>query len=222
MHITVELLSGFAHGFSLLLLVLTLPLALARAPWRALRSDPQRVHLVAGGALGCLLLWLLNINIVDGIVLHLLGMTTLTLAIGWSLAVIAGSLALLVVRQLLGLEIAGYPVAWVLTVLVPATVTILLAKMLYRPGLRNPFFYMLGAGFLGGGLVVLADATVAGVLLWGGTESPWSADSAQLWPLLLLMMFSEGFINGLCTSAMAVFFPHWLKTFDEGFYLDDG
>lgn len=222
MHITMELLSGFAPAFGLALLALTLPIALARAPWRALRADPQRVHLVAGGALGCLLLWLLNIRIVDGIVLHLLGMTTLTLAIGWSLAVIAGSLALLVVRQLLGLEIAGYPVAWLLTVLVPATVTIVLAKMLYRPGLRNPFFYMLGAGFLGGGLVVLADALVAGALLSRGAESPWAMDSAQWWPLLLLMMFSEGFINGLCTSAIAVFFPHWLKTFDEHFYLDDG
>ena len=219
MHITVGMLSDLGHGLGFLLLILALPLALANAPWRALRSDPQRVHLVAGGALGCLLLWLLNIRIVDGIVLHLLGMTTLTLVVGWSLAVIAGSLALLVVRHLLGLEIAGYPVAWLLTVLVPATVTIAIAKMLYRPGLRNPFFYMLGAGFLGGGLVVLVDATIAGVLLSQGAAQPQPIGGTQLWPLLLLLLFSEGFINGLCISAMAVFFPHWLKTFDEHFYL---
>ncbi len=62
---------------------------------------------------------------------------------------------------------------------------------------------------------------ITGVLLAHGTGDSWPTGGSQLWPLLLLMMFSEGFINGLCISAMAVFFPHWLKTFDERFYLDE-
>jgi uncharacterized membrane protein len=44
---------------------------------------------------------------------------------------------------------------------------------------------------------------------------------SEYWPLLMLMMFSEGFINGMCVSVLAIFFPDWLKTFDDHFYLDD-
>ncbi len=216
-----DYISGFVSLFALLLMVLSLGAALTLAPWRALRADPGKVHLVAGGALACLLLWLLNIRIVDGLVLHLLGITTLTLVSGWSLTLIAASVSLVIARHFMELPLEGYPVAWILTVLTPATLTIVLARLLYRPGLRNPFFYMLGAGFMGGGLVVLADALIAAVILSPAEPRSWPDDLSQLWPLLLLMMFSEGFTNGLCVSAIAVFFPHWLKTFDETFYIDD-
>lgn len=220
MHVAANQLSNMVNVCALLLMVFCLAAAMALAPWRALRSDPGRIHLVAGGALACLLLWLLNIRIVDGLVLHLLGITTLTLVTGWSLTLIAASISLLTVRQFIGLPVEGYPVAWLLTVLMPATLTIMLARLLYRPGLRNPFFYMLGAGFMGGCLVVLADALLGWVLLSPTEIRSWTPDLSQLWPLLLLMMFSEGFTNGLCVSAIAVFFPHWLKTFDESFYID--
>jgi len=38
------------------LLLVALLVALYLAPWRALRLDPGRVHLVAGGAVACLVL----------------------------------------------------------------------------------------------------------------------------------------------------------------------
>jgi hypothetical protein len=49
------------------------------------------MHLVAGGAVACLLLWLMNIHLVDGLVLHFLGVTTLTLVVGWSFTVLAAN-----------------------------------------------------------------------------------------------------------------------------------
>jgi uncharacterized membrane protein len=203
------------------LLLVALLVALYLAPWRALRLDPGRVHLVAGGAVACLMLWLINIRTVDGLILHLLGMTTLTLVVGWSLSIIAASLSLLVMNLLLGLDLGGYPVSWFFTVLLPASVSSTLASLLHRPRLKNPFFYMLGAGFAGGGLVVMLIALLAEALfaltgLGGLLEA-----ISEYWPLLLLMMFSEAFINGMLVSALAIFFPDWLKTFDDHFYLDD-
>jgi uncharacterized membrane protein len=61
--------------------------------WSAVASQPARMHLVAGGAVACLLLWLMNIHLVDGLVLHFLGVTTLTLVVGWSFTVLAATLA---------------------------------------------------------------------------------------------------------------------------------
>lgn len=204
-----------------LLFALGLLAAALYTPWRILRLSPERVHLVAGGALACLLLWLLNIRMIDGLVLHLLGVTTLTMVVGWSLALLAGSAALLALILAADLAWGGYPLAWLFTVALPATTSWLLARALYRPRLRNPFFYILGAGFAGGALVVLVDALLALALFAAAGLDRWVEGALAFWPLLFLVMFSEGFINGMCISALAIFHPDAVKTFDDRFYLDD-
>ena len=203
------------------LLALGLLAAARYTPWRILWLSPERVHLVAGGAVACLLLWLLNIRMIDGLVLHLLGVTTLTLVVGWSLALLAGSCALLALIVAADLSWGGFPLAWLFTVALPATTSWLLARALYRPRLRNPFFYILGAGFAGGALVVLVDAVLALVLFKAVDLERWVEGALAFWPLIFLVMFSEGFINGMCIAALAVFHPDAVKTFDDRFYLDD-
>ncbi|HBO13699.1 MAG TPA: hypothetical protein DD491_13005, partial [Halieaceae bacterium] len=111
-----SLLPGSVLAAAWALLALGLLAAARYTPWRILRLSPERVHLVAGGAVACLLLWLLNIRMIDGLVLHLLGVTTLTLVVGWSLALLAGAGALLAFVLAADLPWGGYPVAWVFTV----------------------------------------------------------------------------------------------------------
>jgi uncharacterized membrane protein len=216
-----SLLPGNLLAVAWLLLALGLLAAARYTPWRILRLSPERVHLVAGGAVACLLLWLLNIRMIDGLVLHLLGVTTLTLVVGWSLALLAGAGALLAFVLAADQPWGGYPVAWLFTVALPATASWLFARALYRPRLRNPFFYILGAGFAGGALVVLVDAVAALALFSAVGLERWVDGALTFWPLLFLVMFSEGFINGMCVAALAVFYPDAVKTFDDRFYLDD-
>lgn len=221
MHLPAQLLAPWISVIAALLGTAAFAVALWRARWPALRAEPWRTHLVAGGAIACLLLWLMNIHLVDGLVLHFLGITTLTLVVGWSFTVLAATSALTGLYTLQGLDWAGFGMSTCLTVLVPATVTRLLARALYRPSLRHPFVYILGAGFAGGGLVVLVLALLALPLFWASGLTVYLANLAEWWPLLFLVMFSEGFINGMCVSALAIFHPDWLKTFDDTFYLDD-
>lgn len=216
-----SLLTGGAVATAWVLLALGLLTAARYTPWRILRLSPERVHLVAGGAVACLLLWLLNIRMIDGLVLHLLGVTTLTLVVGWSLALLAGSGALLAFLFAADLPWGGYPLAWLFTVALPASTSWLFARALYRPRLRNPFFYILGAGFAGGALVVLVDAALALALFEVLGLERWVEGALAFWPLIFLVMFSEGFINGMCIAALAVFHPDAVKTFDDRFYLDD-
>ncbi len=216
-----SMVSDGALAIAWLLLAAGMVAAAAYTPWRPLRRSPGRVHLVAGGAVACLLLWLLNIRMVDGLVLHLLGVTTLTLVVGWSLALLAGTAALGAFVLAADLAAGGFPVAWVFTVAMPATVSWLFARALYRPRLRNPFFYILGAGFCGGALVVLVDAVAALVLFSALGLDRWVDVALGVWPLIFLVMFSEGFINGMCIAALAIFYPDAVKTFDDRFYLDD-
>ena len=113
-------------------------LAARAAPWGALYRVPQRMHLLAGGAVCCLLLWLLSIRFDDGLLVHLTGMAALTMVLGVSLALLAGAAAALGLALFKGLSPAGLPLAWLLSVLVPVLVTHLLVQWLRRCPLRNP------------------------------------------------------------------------------------
>jgi len=220
-HLPANLLSDWILVGAAVLLALALLQALRRAQWRALLVAPERTHLVAGGAVACLLLWLLNIHLVDGVTLHFLGITTLTLVVGWSFCLLSATAVLTGFYAIFGLDWPAFGVSAVLTVLVPASLTRLLAQLIYRPRLRHPFVYILGAGFAGGGLAVLAVALAVLALLLLAGQRDWVDGVLQWWPLVFLLMFSEGFLNGMCISALAVFYPDAVKTFDDRFYLDD-
>lgn len=221
MYIDPSLLPAWLPVTVLVLMLPWLSCAAWYAPWSALRETPTRVHLVAGGGVACLLLWLMNVRGIDGLVFHLLGMTTLTLMLGWSLATLAGTVVLLVAVVVRDTPLAGLPPAWVFTVGLPATVSWSLGRLLYRPRLRNPFVFIFGAGFAGGALVVLVDTVLALGLFSAVGLDAWTARALDMFPLLLLVMFSEGFVNGMCVAALAIFHPSWMKTLDEAFYFGE-
>jgi len=220
-YIDPELLPPWLPGLVMLAMLPWLACAIWYAPWPALRMTPSRIHLLAGGSVACLLLWLMNVRGIEGLVFHLLGMTTLTLMLGWSLATIGGSVALLASMLFTGLSISGYPSAWIFTVGLPAAITWCVGRLLYRPHLRNPFFFIFGAGFGAGALVILVDTLVALVLFSAVGLDAWTSRVLDAFPVIFLVMFSEGFVNGMCVAALVVFHPSWMKTLDEHFYFGE-
>jgi uncharacterized membrane protein len=218
MELTGELLSLGARRAFWVAYVLALGLAAWLAPWRHLREG-LRLHLLAGAAVGLMILWSLRTAVLPGLEFHLLGMTTATLMLGWSLAVLAGSVALV------GLAIAGLsgwsglPVNALLDVLVPATVTQSLL-VLARSALPKHFFvYVFVNAFVAGGIAVLAADYVAVWVLVG-------ADALQLedlrqgfLPFLPLMLFPEAFLNGFLMSVMVGLRPEWVHSFRDEEYL---
>jgi uncharacterized membrane protein len=217
-----ELIPTWLSGSLWLLLVATCLLALRYADWRAVTQVPARLHLLLGGALFCVVLWLLSVRVIPGLWLHFLGITTLTLILGWRFAVLSGTLAVLVHTALIGQGTASIPTAWLLSVAVPATVSRYLVFRLRKLKFRNLFIYMLGAGFGGGILSVLALAATALPLFWVIDQRAWVTDALSNWPLISLLLFPEGFINGMVVTTLTVFYPQLVKTFDERHYLDDG
>lgn len=202
-------------------LLTTFALAARYADWRALRRQPYRYHLLFGGMLLSVLLWLISVRIVEGLWLHFLGATTLTLILGWRFAIVAGSAASLVYTLLIGEPLAAVAPAWLLTIAIPVTVSRWLVHALHRLKSHNLFIYMLGAGFGGGMLAVLASAIVAIFLLSLIGQHGWVEQALANWPLITLVLFPEGFINGMIVTALTVFYPSLVKTFDDAYYLSD-
>jgi uncharacterized membrane protein len=146
-------------------------------------------------------------------------MVTLTLMYGWSLAIVAGSLALLG-TTLVGLnDWAGFPISALVFIALPATLTQVILGLVraYLP--KHYFVYVFINAFFAGGLIALLVALSAtGVLLW--------ADAFTLQKLidnyllfLPLMFFPEAVLNGWMISIMVGFKPHWVGSFRDEEYL---
>jgi uncharacterized membrane protein len=191
------------------------------APWSALGKATERQHVLLGGLLALLLLWLLSFEVTEGVSIHLLGVTSLTLIVGWRFTLLGGTLVLFAHLLLVQHSMQAAPLAWFFSLMVPATVTRLLAHVLRRHGFRNLFVYMLGAGFGGGLLSMLAAAALTLPVFWLIGQSDWLTAGLENWPFVLLLMFPEGFINGMVITAFTVFYPDVVKTFDDDFYLSE-
>jgi uncharacterized membrane protein len=212
-----NLLPGWMLIASSAVMIAVLAAALRWAQWNALAAAPGRIHLLSLSILFCLGLWALSVPVGESLRLHLLGMTSVTLLLGWRFAVLCGSLALLILTLLSDAPLGGLPPSWLLTVAVPATVSRLLLRLLPRQ--QNLFFYTLGGGFIGGMASALCAALLALALLALAGQEALVTRALELWPMLALILFPEGFINGTLVTAGCVFFPQAVKTFDDYFYL---
>ncbi len=205
---------------ALLLQLAALGTAWRHAPWRALLRVSSRQHALLGATLALALFWQLRVEVRDVLAIHPLAVTTLTIVFGWSLAVIAGTLAC-GLSQLAGDQLwLAWPVDGILAVITPACITWLVLHIIERLRHKNLFVYMLGAGFAGAMLSVLTCGLVAIGLFWLSGSQQLLALAGEYFYLYALLMLPEGFINGAMVSAITVFWPHMVKTYDDGVYLD--
>ena len=218
MTLSVHLIPVYLSALLLGLMSLVCAACLWTANWAAVRQVPSRAHLLFGGAIACLGLWLISFPVVDGVRVHFLGMTALTLILGWRFAILAGSAAVLAHTLAIGQPAMSVPAAWLLTVAVPATVSRWLVYQLRNTRAQNLFIYMLGAGFGGGALSSLAATLSAVALLWVSGQQALVTLALENWPAALLLLFPEGFINGMVITALTVFYPDLVKTFDDEHY----
>ena len=225
--IAAELLATSTLVLGWLLYAAVLLWACIRAPWVELFSDTRRQHLLFGAVLAIFLLWLVRRDFESGLSFHFIGLTAVTLLLDRPLAMLAAfvaQMALVVTghQQLTALGLNG-----VLLVLIPVTVTEICALAVERTQPRNLFVYIFFSGFFAAGLAALFCILAGlGVLLLDGRYPmpPWLNDFAgYIW----LVMFPEAFINGTVVSALVVFYPDWMETFNRTRYLqapwkDDG
>jgi len=221
MFIASELIPTWLSLAGSLVMLVACGLCVWFAPWSAVRQVPVRQHLLLGGICACVVLWLISVHIVANLWLHFLGITALVTLVGLRFALLVGAVATLLFALLVDQALAGVPLAWLASVAAPALVSRL---VVYRVrGLRsnNLFLYLLGVGFAGGILAMLAMVVTALALLGLCGQQAWVDEALQNWPLVLLILFPEGFINGMTVTTLTVFYPHLVKTFDEHYYLGD-
>ncbi|BAN46689.1 energy-coupling factor ABC transporter permease [Metapseudomonas resinovorans] len=217
--IAAELLSTQTLGLGWAIYLPALAWAAWRAPWVELFSDSRRQHLLFGTVLVLFLLWLMRRDFDSGLSYHLIGMTAVTLLLDWPLAVLGALIAQLGLLALGKLDLAALGINGALLVLLPVLVTELCAMRVEQHQPRNLFVYIFCCGFFPAALAVLLCVLIGLGLLWVDgifLMPPWLEDFiGYLW----LVMFPEAFINGTAVTALVVFCPEWLETFNRTRYL---
>ncbi|SDU24771.1 energy-coupling factor ABC transporter permease [Halopseudomonas salegens] len=218
---TASLLTTVQVVLTLAMYLALLGWALIRVRWVELLADSRRQHLLFGAALFLLLMWLVRREFDNGLTFHFLGMTAVVLLLNWPLAVVAGTLAQLLLLVLGQDELAGLGANALIRIGLPVLVTMLVWQVLERWQPRNLFVYIFVCGFFGAALAGLASLLGAMFLLW------WSGALGELYALweyfayLLLILFPEAFVNGMLIAGLVVFYPQWVDTFDDDRYLQE-
>ncbi len=190
-----------------------------RAPWLEVLSDSRRQHLLFGTVLGVFLLWLVRRDFDSGVSFHFIGMTVVTLLLDWPLALLGGLLAQIGLIAIGRQDLLALGVNGVLLVLLPVLITEGCALLVERAQPRNLFVYIFCCGFFPAALAALCCLLAGlGVLALDGrfVMPSWLDDFiGYLW----LVSFPEAFINGTLVTALVVFCPDWLETFNRTRYL---
>ena len=204
---------------ALLLWLVLLAFSLNASLLRTLGAHPLYQHLCLGGAIVLVPLWTLRAGLHEGLEIHFLGLTSLTLLLGWRLALLAPCLTLLLLAYfgVIPLTDIGWQALIGVALPVATSWLLFLGSWAWLP--RHLFVYLFVAAFLGGALSISAKV-IASALLMGvsGTYS-WhtiSADYLSIWPLLL---FPEALLNGMTMTLLAVYRPYWVNTFFDREYL---
>jgi uncharacterized membrane protein len=198
---------------------IALSLAVRLAPWARLARDPERLHVLLGAVVALILLWHVRAEVNAGLSFHLLGVTAVTLMVGWSLGVLASSLALAAVTLNAGSGWETFFLNALLTGVLPVTLTQVLLVVIRHYLPRHFFVYVLVNGFLTAGVVgVVSGLLAVAVLVQSGAYTFAELDRTLL-PFFPLMFLPEAFLNGWLLAAMVAFRPGWVGSFSDEQYL---
>lgn len=221
MSLTEGLISGGWLWAAGVLMGLVLLLAVRLAPWSVLLQERRLQHLLFGATVCLMLMWTMRAGLSPGLSIHFLGVTTLTLMFGWDLAILSGTLAML------GMTLIGQE-SWdtlsvniLCSVIVPALASLGVLRLVEARLPRNFFVYLFLCAFFGAGVATAVAGMVMALLLWVDGVYPWARIYLEYVRFLPLIMFPEGLLNGIIMTAMMVFHPDWIRTFDARLYIDE-
>lgn len=221
MNITDGLLTGTWLWLLHALFVAGFAAACVTAPWSLLANNRGLQHLFFGVTVVLMVMWVMRAGISPGLSIHFLGVTALTLILGWDLAILSATLVLIAMTLVGNESWQGFSANGVCLVIIPALLTHVIQQLVGRYLPKNFFVYLFGCGFLGASVVVAISGLSMSLLLWVDGVYPWAKISHEYISYLPLIMFPEALMNGILMTGIMVFYPDWIRTFDARVYIDE-
>ena len=182
--------------------------------------DKKCQHLVFGSAACVFILWMFRTGIYDGLNVHFLWLSALTLLLGFRWAMFSASIALLGVTIFGKESIDMLGVNFLLGILAPISLTYGIYSLTFHKLPRHIFTYIFLCAFIPGALTIaLKMLALSGYFYLDGLHS-WHIIEDNYLMISTLMLFPEAMFNGMTITLLIIYKPEWVYTFYDKLYLD--
>ena len=182
--------------------------------------DKKCQHLVFGSAACVFILWMFRTGIYDGLNVHFLWLSALTLLLGFRWAMFSASIALLGVTIFGKESIDMLGVNFLMGVLAPISLTYGIYSLTFHKLPRHIFTYIFLCAFIPGALTIaLKMLALSGYFYLDGLYS-WHIIEDNYLMISTLMLFPEAMFNGMTITLLIIYKPEWVYTFYDKLYLD--
>ncbi len=191
--------------------------ALYRAPWSIL-SQRDSSNILFATCTALFLIWQLRVQVADGLDIHLLGSTLLTLMFRWQTALLGHALILLGMTLTTDADFAAFAANGLLMGALPIGISYLVWRINERFLPANYFVYIFVAAFLTAGIGMITLGHAAWWLLGITSDLPVETLDQFRW-IFIPIMYPEAFLTGGAISIFVIYKPEWIATFDDRRYL---
>ncbi|BDF94537.1 MULTISPECIES: energy-coupling factor ABC transporter permease [unclassified Pseudoalteromonas] len=195
-------------------------LSISKKQYQRLLATPARQTGVFACALVFILLWRIKAGILPGLELHILGVTAITLILGWRFALLSATLASLLLAAFNQISITQLPVHLLLSAYLPILVSYGLFILCYSLLPRHFFIYIFVCAFICAALIACLKIIAVSVFYYLTGSYNWFELSENYLYLCAIIWFPEAMLNGMAITLLITYRPHWVKTFYDKDYLD--
>ncbi len=202
-----------------LLVILASVISLDKRALSGLLSSPARQTGVFSSAALLSVLWSVKAGILPGLDIHILGLTAVSLILGWRLATLSALLAAMLLYVMGSVAFEQLDTFILLTGLLPVWLSYGIFVLSYNYLPRHFFVYIFVCSFLAAGLVAASHILSTGLYyVFDGAYSLDQVVDNYLY-FVFLIWFPEAMLNGMIMTLLITYRPHWVKTFYDKDYL---
>ncbi|ADT87508.1 hypothetical protein K6U56_11535 [Vibrio furnissii] len=187
--------------------------------WPKFTHEKTFQHLTYFVMFALFLLWSAQASVKEGLHIHFLALTTLTMMYGWRCAfllTIPVTAALVVVGKLGVYDVPEY---LLLSALLPILISYAIFALSYHYLPRNIFVFIFVAGFFNGGMTGSLHLLLNTLYQLALGVHDWQTIYDNYLILVPLLAFPEGLLNGMALAILCVFKPEWLRVFSDRDYI---
>ena len=187
--------------------------------WPKMEQEKPFQHLVFATLFLLSILWTAKAGVKEGLQIHFLAVTTLTLMYGWRMAFLMCIPVMVVNYLIYDIPLPTLPSALILSALVPILISHLIFLLSYQYLPRNIFVFIFAAGFFNGALTGSLHLLINAFYYLTAGDYDWQTIQHNYFVFVPLLAFPEGLLNGMSLAMLTVFKPEWLRVFSDRDYI---
>ncbi len=187
--------------------------------WPKLKQERSFQHVVFATLFLLCVLWSAQAGVKEGLKIHFLALTTLTMMYGWRMAFLLTIPAMLFNHWLQGVPLTLLPSSLIVSALLPILISYSVFILSYHYLPRNIFVFIFVAGFFNGALTGSLHLLLNSFYHLSLGHYDWETIQHNYFIFVPLLAFPEGLLNGMSLAVLTVFKPEWLRVFSDRDYI---